>query len=435
MAKELSAVDTVSAMTANQYLLIDAGGSIKRIKLGDFQNSLNTGDETMLAQIAWGVVIGQNATSQNWQRVGSTALWQAYKLQIGRYLLTNGGVAAKLQSNDSAYYADGTVLNETKGHVMVYIPRLYYRVVTSDGVATLWMSQNPIGGHYIEDSWVGAYKGYLNGNALVSRSGFSPTGSNTINQFWTAAQVNGAKFGLINYDHRRLLMMLQLSEYANPNVQTTIGYGLCGQSGNQNGWNNTSNLLTGATKSLGDSTGKIDVSVEGGTNCSRVNFFGIEDLWGWQWEMTQGVYFGSEDNNAQDGNEVFIYHGNRMPDGEELAGGPLGDFRVLPGGRIPSNGFIKTMILGEYFDLFARAIGGGDTSYWGDQVFNYSTSSGSTDVKLTGQLLHWGGSAHSGSSCGLGYSRSSNGWSCSDSTFGSRLAFYGLPTIVGGKLI
>ena len=334
-----------------------------------------------------------------------------------------------LAIKSSGIYADGTALDETKGHIMGIMPdRLYYRVVVdaTTGIPYLWGSMIPIGGHYIDPICVGAYKASMSGSALVSRSGIAPAGSKTITAFWNAAQVNGEDFGLSNLDFRKVLIMLNLFEYGNPNVQTNIGYGV-GGSESKGLWSAAAVLLTGATKSLGDSCGKIDISLvngsDTGVNCSRVNLFGWEDTYGWQWEMIQGVYFGSSDNTAQDGSEIYIYEGNRMPTAAELAGHPNGDFRQLT--RITSSGYIQEMILGEFFDIFAKTHGGGSTLYWCD--YDYANT--------TGQLLLWGGSASYGSNAGLGYADSRDAFSNAPSSVGARLAYYGPLTFVNGSEI
>ena len=78
--------------------------------------------------------------------IGNTAAWTEYKLYCGRYLVTNDGRAAKLSPTNSAVFADGTTVDETKGHVMWIGPRLYYRVQTDSvsGVPILWLSMLPI---------------------------------------------------------------------------------------------------------------------------------------------------------------------------------------------------------------------------------------------------------------------------------------------------
>ncbi len=421
--KNLGTVDSVTTMLSTDSILVEIGGSIRRITLDEFMTAIQTGS-LQLRQYAWGVPLLQaEQSSPDWGRVGNLDLWDEYKSQIGRYLLTNEGKMAKLSKTDSTVFADGTALDESLGHVVVHAPRLYYLVQEDSvtGIPYLWGSMQPISGHYIEAPTLGAYKGRILSNALVSRSGYAPSMGN-ITSFWNAARVNGDDFGIISYDHIRWMMMLNLFEYGNTNSQTNIGYGICGSTA-RSIWDTAKTLLTGATASLGDSCGAIDIEVVNGdvegVDCSHVSLFGIEDVWGWQMEMVMGIYFGSSDNDDQDGTEVFIYEGNRLPSSDELATIPSGDYRQLT--RLTSGGYIVTETLGEYFDLIPTAVGGGTNSYWCDYFHNNST----------GQLFLFGEYANIGAYCGLACARSLYAFSWSD-TGGSRLAYYGTPTIVNG---
>ena len=431
--KALGNETKVSTMLRNNSILIEVGGSVRRIELDKFMGAINSGDEQLLRQVAWGVPIKQaTQSSTNYGVIGNLTAWQEYKLMSGRYLVTNDGKAAKLHPNDSSMYADGTVLDETKGHVMHISPRLYYRVQTDSvsGIPILWMSQVPIGGRYIGTAnggmhnVIGAYKGSMHSNALVSRSGYVPKGSINIEAFWNAARVNGPDWGLLSYDHRKQLVMFGLSEYGDTNIQAKLGYGI-GGSNAKDLWPTASSLLTGATKSLGDNFGKIDISVVNGDligdDCSRVNMMGIEDPYNWQWEMSQNVYFGSSNNAGQTGNEIFIYEGNRMPTAAELADKPSGSYRQLV--RPTTTGYVQNIILGEHFDLFPSLLGGGSTSYWADR-FNGNE---------TGQLCLWGGSATTGAYSGLVSVHSNNAFSNATPTIGSRLAYYGNLKFVNGS--
>ena len=144
--------------------------------------------------------------------------------------------------------------------VLYHSPRLYYLVKTEavTGIPYLWLSLLPIGGHYIESPCFGAYKADVISDKLVSRSGRVPKGGLTISQFWAKARANGNDYGLSCYDHRRLMMMLQLSEYGSPNCQAKIGYGV-GGSMSGSFWSAASKLKTGATATLGDSCGSIPI--------------------------------------------------------------------------------------------------------------------------------------------------------------------------------
>jgi hypothetical protein len=420
--KNLATATAVNTMQLGNSIIIEVGGSVRRITLANLIDAINSGDTQLLHSVAWGVPLKQNLSSPAWGRVGNLNLWEEYKAKSGRYLVKQNGTAAKLSTENSGIYADGTPLDETDGNIMVVFPDLYYRVVSDPvtNVNYLWMSMIPIGGHVIKHPVIGAYKGTTTLTELVSRSGAAPAGSKTISQFLQLAKMNGSNWGLTNYDHIRFMMMLALSEYGSPNIQAQLGYGLCGSTSNGVGWTETQSLQTGATKSLGDAAGKIDVSVSGGTNCSHVSLFGIEDPYGWQWEMIQGIYCGSSSNSGQTGSEVFVYEGNRMPSAAELASHPSGEYREL--NRLTSSGYIKTELLGEYFDLFPASLDGGSTSYWCD--YSYAST--------TGQLVLWGGVADSGAACGLAYVHSYNAFSGSNAYFGARLAYYGELTIVNG---
>lgn len=434
--KNLGNATKVSSALRTNSVLVEIGGSIRRLSIDDLMNVINSGDEQLLRQVAWGVPCKQNQTSQAWGVVGNTGMFAEYASMCGRYLVTNDGKAAKLSAVNSGIFADGTTLDETKGHVMVIAPRLYYigKTESSAGVTYAWFSQLPIGGSFIgnchNDEYIcmGAYLGAMSGTALVSRSGLTPAASKTIESFWAAAQVNGKSWGLVDYDHVKWMMYMGLSKYGNPNIQSQLGYGVCGSP--EMGWDyfvaSAANLKTGATMSLGDACGNIPLTqisstVAAGTDASRVNMFGVEDWWGWFWQFIQGVYFGSSENTAQTGSEIYVYEGNKMPTSAELSTHPVGNYRQLT--RATSSGYIKELILGEKLDVFPKTIGGGSTSYWGDYSW----------ANTTGQVLLWGGAASNGSRCGLAFATSTGAWSYSASGVGSRLAYYGQLKFMPGK--
>ena len=431
-SKTLGSETTVQSMLRSNSVLVEIDGNVRRISLENLMNAINTGNEQLLRQVAWGIPLKHKVqSSTNYGVVGNTAAWAEYKRISGRYLVTNVGKASKLSPTDSGIFSDGTALDESKGHVMFISPRLYYLFQTDSvtGIPYLWLSMLPIGGHYIGGAngglynCIGAYKGSMSGSALVSRSGVAPAGSKTISAFWTAAQVNGKDWGLTDYDQRKLIMMLGLSEYGDTNIQANLGYGVSGSS-NLDLWGAAASLKTGATKSLGDNWGKIGISVVNGSvtgvNCSRVSMMGIEDPYGWQWEYIQGVYCGNSANNAQDGTELFIYKGNRLPSAAELTTHPTGEYRQAT--RLTTSGYVQEIIAGDNFDIFASKLGGGSSSYWAD--YHYANN--------TGQLVFWGGFANFGAYCGLACADSNSAWSSSSASVGSRLAYYGNLTFVTG---
>lgn len=423
--KSLGEATSVKSMVGTNSVLIEVGGSIRRISLDDFKEAINDDKGELLQSVAWGVPIKQGSqSSPAWGTEGNPAMWSQYKANIGRYGLSlDGTKAAKLNTSDSTKYADGTELNTSKVNIMVHAPKLYFHVAETGaaGVPHLWMSEYPIGGHYLPEMWLGAYMGNVKDGKLRSIPGVTPTANTNIQTFWNDAQALGTNYGLINYDHVRLLNMLNLSEYGNANSQVNVGYGCCGDGDT---WSKTNALLTGATASLGDACGNVDISsVAGNTKSSRVSLFGVEDFWGWYWQMIQEVFFGNSGNAAQTGSECFIYEGNRMPTSAELTSHPTGNYRQVRRNTATAGGWIKEELIGEYFDLIPQTLGGDSNSYWCD---NYRANT-------TGQLLLWGGSAHNGAICGSSFSDSAYDWTLTNAHIGSRLAYYGQPQIVNGK--
>ena len=356
---------------------------------------------------SWGLTIPVDG-STNYTLVGNVEAWNNYKAKIGRYLLKSNGDAYKLNVGDSTIldYNDAT-FDPNLGNVMVRIPRLSYMVVRdSAGRDTIWMTEEPVMRNVIEEQWIGAYLASYDGNKLRSMKGGTVAANRTINVFWEQAQANGKAFGLTNYTQRILMVLIYLSNYRSLNSQATLGYGM---NGNSNNFDAAQNKPTGETSALGDACGSVD----GGTsnaNAKHISLFGLEDIYGWFWEMIQGVFLIN--------NKVYVYDGNRMPDSEELAYGAKGKSRSF--NRNASEGWITKLVGGEHFDIFPSAVGGGSSSYWCDYTW----------TSTTGQLLLWGGDAADGSSCGLVSSHSIHAWTNAWAILGSRLAYYGKANIL-----
>jgi hypothetical protein len=418
MNNDLGKVSLTSSLVKDDTVLVEQGGSIKRITFDNLIGSINSGDEQVLRQVAWGVPL-EKSSNPAWGVVGNTALRDEWNEMKGRYLVTNAGLAAKLSKTNSNVYADGTTLDVSKGHIMVVKPRLYYlfKKDSYTGYNMLWMSTLPIGGHYIEQICDGAFLAYVRSGALTSIPSVVPTRSLTITQFWNYAQVNGKDWGLIDWDSVRYYMMECLSDYGSPNIQTNLGYGVGGSAGNSL-WNG--GFSTGETMSLGDESGYVTIS--GDSN--HTSLHGSEDLYNAEWQMVQGIYFGSSSNSAQSGTEAFIYQGNRLPSSTELTTQPSGEYRQSTRYTAGSN-YVSSMKLGEYFDLLATGVSGSSSTYWCDYYYGNST----------GQLCLWGADAGNGSPAGLAYVSSHGAFGHSSAGIGSRLAYKGKLTFVDGRQI
>lgn len=432
--KNLGEATAVDSMLHANSLVIEVGGSIRRITLEKFIDALNEGQTEMLHEIAWGIPIKDELqTSPAWGMVGNLSAYAAYKGQVGRYLMDASGRAAKLHANNSAIFADGTTLDEAKGSVVVIAPRLYflYLVDAESNIPYLWMSQQPISKHYLANAGngqyivVGAYKGSVSSNKLVSRRGVNfDTGGRSISTYWGYAQNFGKDWGLPNYNVWKWIAMMCLCETGgNANIQAKIGMGVGGSAIEWAVTNASAVLkLCGQTAGLGDATGAVAISdSDAKADSCHVSVLGVEDFWNAQWEFIQGVFFGSANNSGQSGTEIFLYEGNRMPSAAELASHPEGQYRELT--RLTTNGYVGVMLKGEHFDIFPSAINGGSTTKWCDYAYNNNT----------GQVLLVGGSSANGAFAGPFYAGSYGAWSSATSIFGARPAYYGQVQLVDGK--
>lgn len=384
------------ATEANFASALQAGLTLPNVSL-----VTGTGKTYCIPENAWGLTIPVDG-STTYEFNGSSAAWNAYKSKIGRYLVKYNGDAYKLSASDSTKLANGTTFAVDDGNVMERLPRLSYMVVRdSAGRDTVWMSEEPVMRNVIEEQWVGAYLASYDGTRLRSKKGQTVAASRTINTFWTQAQANGSAWGLANYQQRILMMLIYLSNYRSLDSQAALGYGM---NGNADNWSAAQGMPTGATSSIGDACG----TVAGGTSLAaakHISLFGLEDIYGWYWELIQGMFLIN--------NTCYVYEGNRMLDGEELASHPKGNYRSFA--RVAANGYINTLVGGEYFDVMPASVGGGSASYWCDYTWQASS----------GQLLLWGGNAHNGSDCGVACSSSGGVWSYSGSGVSARLAYYG----------
>ena len=350
---------------------------------------------------------------------GDINSWLTYRAKLGRYAMTNDGKARKLNRDNSLILEDGTSYDAASCHIMVRYPNLYYSVNTSGDVVSVMLSEREfLNCKAFGDQWIGAYIGAVVSGALVSRADINPTRNLTINQFWNAAQVNGADWGLSNYRQRQMMMVIYLCEFLSMNSQLNLGLGMTGEGNN---WCAVVYGATaGATAVLGDKCGKINFLESGQlvNGACHVSLFGIEDPYGWYWEFVQGVYFGNSENANQDGTECYIYEGNRMPTSDELAGTPSGIYRKIT--RLTSSGWVRKLMWGANLDVLPDTIDGGSVDGHGD--YHYANS--------TGQVLLWGGDAYYGSGDGLACSYSSSGWSYAHSGIGARLAYHGKANII-----
>lgn len=338
---------------------------------------------------------------------------ELYQSQMGGYafFIKDGKVyAAKLNGADWTKFADGTAFTTALEQVcetMVHVPDCHFK---GEGKTLHFGGTVPIDGGKVFDSphWVGAYKiSYDANNKAHSRPDVTPKHSQTMSQFWAAAQLLGSEWGLANYGFHCLINALFQARYGNLNSQSVIGAGFQTSS-----WEAARDVPMGLLKHLGDGSGNVYYTDATIGDQYPVKLFGFEDLWGKLWEFRPGIRFYMDD----DVRKAVVYSGNQVSNtatGREF----------VCSVQSASGAYVKSMECGEFWDMIAQNVtGGGSTTYYCDGYY----------AATTGQLLFVGGHANSGALCGLASASSNLAFSSSHTAFGSRLAFYGEPEIVSG---
>ncbi len=338
---------------------------------------------------------------------------ELYQSQMGGYafFIKDGKVyAAKLNGADWTKFADGTAFTselEQMCETMVHVPDCHFK---GEGKTLHFGGTVPIDGGKVFDSphWVGAYKiWYDTSGKAHSRPDKAPKHSQTMSQFWAAAQLLGSEWGLANYGFHCLINALFQARYGNLNSQSVIGAGFQTSS-----WEAARDVPMGLLKHLGDGSGNVYYTDATIGDQYPVKLFGFEDLWGKLWEFRPGIRF-YMDNDVR---KAVVYSGNQVSNtatGREF----------VCSVQSASGAYVKSMECGEFWDMIAQNVtGGGSTTYYCD---GYLAATG-------GQLLDVGGLADYGARCGLASAISNLAFSTSSAALGARLAFYGEPEIVSG---
>ena len=402
MAVKLTEKKLVTSMTADQTFVVEVGGALRRLKLGDLQKMV--GNELFYPTIT----LEQSSNPQF--DLPTPFMANMYRQQMGGYMMKPvGGVvyAAKLDAGNWDYFADGSKVDDAaKYETMGRVPDCHFK---AGGKTMQFGGLFPIAGGHKFDSpnWVGAYKMFVDSSGVGhSRPGVSPSHSKTMKDFWNCAQKLGSNFGLANYGFQCLIEALYQVSFGNLNSQAVIGSGFQSSS-----WDACRDVPMGQCISLGDGSGNVLYNDATLGNQYPVKLFGFEDLWSKTLEFRPGIRFYMDGDTRY----AVVYSGNQV---SNTANGRKFTIPTSAGGK-----FITRKTLGTYWDAFPQAVGGGDSTYYCDGFW----------ASTSGERLVVGGSASDWSLCGLSSAGSSDGFSSSWTSIGARLAFYGNPTIVSGS--
>ena len=173
----------------------------------------------------------------------------------------------------------------------------------------------------------------------------------------------------------------------------------------------------GYTDELGNASGEVAYTMlkEDGTTHGTVmvpRYRGIENPFGHIWQWTDGINV--EISSVADGDTSKVY----VCDDPNKYNDTNYEGYTMRGLEARRDGYVRSVILGEYGEIMPEEVGGGSTTYFCDYHYTNIPASGKA---LRGVLF--GGYAHYGAPAGLASARSNAAPSDASAYIGSRLCF------------
>lgn len=404
-----------------------------------------------------------NSSSPDGVRIGNMEMHRTLPIQSkmrGCTINNVDNVKKYLKADDWTKWEDGTVIAQDSSQIspemMVEIPEHYRLLVaTPDNTVEVRMSEYNLPGYTkVEKKYIGAYEGITSEtlpNLLrsINNTKYKPKVSTTRNQFQVFARENSRtnNWNIYTYGAHRDLTWLFVVEYATLNSQkafnanlTTEGYhqgglgeGVTSGTVTVNGATTYSFVPCGTTNSLGNGTGIIEythtnTNAEGTSTGTKVvnvpRYRGIENPFGHVWKNVIDVVVAGTDNSVyicKDYTKFGTFEGGTNPTAEQLiaAGYELQDFKES---TITSQ-CVKKLVNNNQADLFPAIVGNGasSTTYYCDYHW--------TNAVATPRTLLIGGRSGNGSAAGLFSLSSHDGLGDSIAHVGTRITFYGEPTL------
>lgn len=404
-----------------------------------------------------------NSSSPDGVRTGNMEMHRTLPIQSkmrGCTIIPRNNEIKYLKADDWSKYEDGTSVVSTYApptpsdveQYMIEIPEHYRLLVaTPDNTVEIRMSEYNLPGYVkVNKKYISAYEASDNTVYLASVSGPKPMVSTMRTTFEARARelnYTGKEWHMYTYDAHRDLTWLFVVEYATLNSQKAFNTNLTAEGYHQGGLGDgvTSGTVTvngattysfvpcGTTNSLGNGTGIIEYThtntdAEGGsTGTKTVNvprYRGIENPFGHVWKNVIDVVIAGTDNSVyicKDYTKFDTFEGGTNPTADQLiaAGYELQDFKE----STTSGQYVKKLVNNNQADLFPAIVGNGAsaTTYYCDYHW--------TNAIATPRTLLLGGGSGYGSYAGLFHLLSSAGLGASLGDVGTRITFYGEPTL------
>lgn len=374
----------VDELTAIKQSIIDGGGTV--VDPEDPEENVST---------AYGLAWDSN--TDTYARIGTEDYLPIQKKMKRCVLNVNGTVNYYLHPTNSTLKEDNSPANLTgaDGNVMVEIPAFYVRYTTTGSQRKMEVKFGAEAGFTLHPAFIKAgvevpfryyraYKGHIKAGKLLSISGVEPTRSQTIAQFRTQAEANGAGWHQLDWNLLQAVKTLLFVEIGTLDSQSVLG------DGNVSGSNY--GKTTGASNSIGNGSTTTP-------NTAFMSYRGIENFYGEAYEAIDGVNF----------KEGVVYtNGNHTTFASDVF---TGDY-VTTGVTLPATGFIKDMSFTTK-GIIPTASGGSATTFAADYVY-----------KGTGDTVGFhGGTAGSGAAAGASYLYARYAASYSNADLGAGLVY------------
>ena len=267
------------------------------------------------------------------------------------------------------------------GNVFVKIPKFYSKITkNSDGTYKHQLSGTKhegfdtlfkVGETEIDYVMVGKYEGSGSAEKVYSKSGQTPLGAITMDNFRNGCKAHGAGYQQYDFLIDLIIRELWLVEMATTDSQS-IMYGYAN--------NNSAKINTGATDTVATPTGSPISNTDGKHACK---YRGIENLWGNIYKWCDGISF--------NGSSVYV-----CTEPTAYSAGKTSGLYEYYGTRASSDGFVKTVApLAEGSLIqYVTAVGVDESSYYCDWYWQ-----GKTVLCCGGR---WDNGAYAGLWCWLG---------------------------------
>ena len=277
------------------------------------------------------------------------------------------------------------------GNVFVKIPKFYSKITANaDGTYKHQLSGTKhegfdtlfkVGDNEIDYVMVGKYEGSGSASRVYSKSGQTPLGSITMDDYRSGCAANGPGYQQYDFLIDLIIKELWLVEMATTNCQS-IMYGYAN--------NNSSAINTGKTDTVATPSGSPISNTDGKHACK---YRGIENPWGNIYQWCDGISFS--------GSSVYV-----CTEPTAYSAGKTSGLYEYYGTRASRDGFVKTVApLAEGSLIqYVTAVGADESSYYCDKSFQGGAvlvCGGLWSGGTTSGLWCWNGSNYAGYSSDL----------------------------------